>query len=139
MSSIFGGSYPPGCNNVPADDEDSEQETADLAVNWDEAFSVTSGEDSTADDPEVDAVYFQVFETAPGQWYLSADLDCNSGRFTDSLTKEDGPYTTENEAIKAGLAVATNWMQDNGYTHWEYCPALHLNHLAELGEFLIQE
>ena len=46
-------------------------------------------------------------------WWLGADLDCNSAHFTHRLCEEDGPYPTENAALRAGMDCAREWFWEN--------------------------
>lgn len=77
-------------------------------VDWDEAYSVAH---DTEEEP-VDVVYFDVAE-GPDGWYLSMDLDCNSGGFTETLGDDDGPYNGKEAAILAGFDGALDWFGTN--------------------------
>lgn len=67
---------------------------------------------------EEDGVYYQTAQTPTGDWYMSADVDCNSGHFTQPLVTDDGPYATEAEADTAGRNAAIEWCITNG-VDWE--------------------
>jgi hypothetical protein len=77
-------------------------------VDWDDCYSVSTEDDS---------VYFDVVQTEEG-WYLSVDLDCESGSFTTSITVDDGPYPTEDDALRGGIRTACSWMSAN--YHYDY-------------------
>lgn len=118
----FGWSYPPGAENDPnapynQDDElidEDGEEIADVVdVNFDDAYSVSSEIDG-----QVNSVYFDVGERN-GKWFMSATIDCETASFTDSLVKDDGPYDSEEEAKRAGLNAAIEWMVNNQQPDWE--------------------
>lgn len=73
-------------------------------VDWDHAYSIARD----TDEEPVDIVYFDVCEGSDG-WYLSMDLDCNSGSFTETLVDDDGPYNGKNAAIWGGMFGALDW------------------------------
>lgn len=73
--------------------------------------------DFKADDAEYigderDGVYYQVAE-GPGGWYLTVVVDSDTGSFVDTITKDDGPYSSEGEALEAGRGAAMDWCADN--------------------------
>ena len=78
-------------------------------VDVDEAYSVGD---------EDDVVYYSV-ALGPDGYYLSAIIDSTTGAFVDSLVSDDGPYTTEEDAIEAGLDLALGWLSDNEIFDYE--------------------
>ena len=70
-------------------------------VDFDTADYIGSGENG---------VYYAVGE-GPDGWYLSTTVDSSS--FTDTLTKDDGPYKTEEEAKEGGRSAAVEWCVTN--------------------------
>jgi hypothetical protein len=73
-----------------------------------------------------DGVYYQIAEKH-GKWYMTAVVDSNTGSFVDNLIVDDGPYDTEQEALKAGAAVAQEWCIDNN---------VHLSALDQFSELI---
>jgi len=59
-----------------------------------------------------DGVYVQAAE-GPDGWYVSTVVDSDTGGFVDSLCKDDGPYPTEKEALRAGRHSAMDWCMEN--------------------------
>ena len=78
-------------------------------VDWDNCFFVSS---------EDCAVYFDVFEDRQKRWFMFADI--NTEHFTSELCGGDGPYETENDAIKAGINCAVDWFTDNEIVDFDY-------------------
>ena len=72
-------------------------------VDMDESRYLGTGEDG---------VYFDAAEAKDG-WYMSAVADSNTGGFVDSLVTDDGPYTSEADALEAGLNAACEWLVTN--------------------------
>lgn len=64
---------------------------------------------------ERDGIYYQTAE-GPGGWYLTIVVDSDTGGFVDTITKDDGPHSSEAEALQAGKDVAIGWCIDNGVT-----------------------
>jgi hypothetical protein len=73
---------------------------------------------------EEDGVYFDAKQSAGGDWYMGAVVDCNSANFTDDqrwvgawacgpLVCDDGPYAQLGLALDAGLNAAVEWCSDN--------------------------
>lgn len=86
-----------------------EADNAPICVlDWDNAYSIASDEE----EGESDVVYFGAAEKNGG-WYLTIDLDCNTGGFTETITRDDGPYDTKEEAIQAGFDGALDWYTIN--------------------------
>lgn len=112
---------PAGRLDSPLDEtgesEDAEEESKTAVqvavVDFDEAYSVSAGEEV------VDSVYFDVAQDAAGAWFMSAALDCDSSHYTDNLVVDDGPYPSEEDALRAGLNVAREWMAANAYSDYE--------------------
>lgn len=59
-----------------------------------------------------DNVYVGVGE-GPDGWYVSAVVDSDTGSFVDSLVTDDGPYTTQAEALEAGKNAGREWCYTN--------------------------
>jgi hypothetical protein len=59
-----------------------------------------------------DGVYVAAAK-GPKGWYTSSVVDCNSASFCDSLITDDGPYPSEEEALKAGRFGAMDWCIEN--------------------------
>ena len=91
-------------------------------VDWDNAYKVSLWNDEEID--QCDTVYFKVYQRHDG-WYLTADLDCDTGGFTESLCKADGSYPTKDDALGAGVSQALDWAADNDRLHFEIDSTLH--------------
>ncbi len=60
-----------------------------------------------------DGVYYQTGK-GKGGWYVTTVVDSDSAHFVDTLSKDDGPYDSEDAARCAGASAAANWAMNNG-------------------------
>lgn len=81
------------------------------------AICIVDVDDSIYLGSDTDGVYYGAALGAKG-WYVSALVDCNSGHWLDALLTDDGPYSTEADALDAGRRAAIAWCRDND-VQWE--------------------
>jgi hypothetical protein len=76
------------------------------------SIATVSFDDAEYIGDENDGVYVQAAE-GPDGWYVSTVVDCNSASFTEPLVTDDGPYSSEADALAAGRNGAKDWCLDN--------------------------
>ena len=65
---------------------------------WDNAWYVGD---------EEDGCYINV-GIGPGGWYITVVIDSNRRGFTDNLLSDDGPYESEEDALKAAVDASAD-------------------------------
>lgn len=79
-------------------------------LDWDDAHYLGDGEDG---------VYFAAVQASASRWWAMADVDSNTGGFTDSLVREYG-YRSRRAALQAARDAAMEWLDHNGVEHEEW-------------------
>lgn len=88
--------------------ECSEGTDLDCSVDVGEATYIGDGNDG---------VYYQVFADENDQFWMSALVDSDYGRFVDSLVESDGPYDSPEDAELAGRDAAMEWCGWNNVSY----------------------
>jgi hypothetical protein len=84
-------------------------------VDFDSAYSGCTSHPDKYEMGTADCVYFDVDKRRDG-WYYGVVVDSESGHFTETLVKADGPHRTEYDAVTAAKMEAEKWFSDNWNT-----------------------
>jgi hypothetical protein len=49
-----------------------------------------------------------------GAWHANVTVDCETGSFVDDLATDLGPFSSREEAVKAGMYPAKDWCIEHG-------------------------